>query len=57
VNDRANSIFPFAIAAIFPPAGLILAIAEYGQGHRDAAGRIAGAAVLGAIIWVLLLTA
>jgi hypothetical protein len=57
VNDRANSMFPFAIAAVFPPAGLILALAEYGQGHRDAAGRIAGAAVLGAIIWVLLLTA
>ena len=57
MNERATSIFPFVIAAVFPPAGLILAGAQFVDGHRDLAARIAGAAVLGAIIWALLLTA
>lgn len=57
MRERASSAFPFAIAAVFPPAGLILAAATAADGDRDMGIRIALAAVLGAFIWALVLTA
>lgn len=57
MRERAAAIFPFAIAAAFPPAGLLLAAASAVDGDRDMGVRIALAAVLGACIWALIFTA
>lgn len=57
MRERASELFPFAVAAVFPPAGLILALAQIADGERDFGVRLAIAAVLGAVAWVLVLTA
>jgi hypothetical protein len=55
VGRNASSIFPFAIAIVLPPAGLIIGLAQLQQ-DRERGLRLIATAVLAAIAWVLLLT-
>jgi hypothetical protein len=56
VKERANALFPFAIAIALPPAGAILGVAAYlNDQDRDLAIRLVVTAVLGACLWGILL--
>lgn len=54
MGEKANRIFPFVLAFVLPPAGVILGLLYVQQGDPELGWRLVGAAVLGAILWVLL---
>jgi hypothetical protein len=53
MSDRLASLFPFVIAVILPPAGLILGLAAL-QKERELGIRLIAVALLAAVVWVLL---
>jgi hypothetical protein len=53
VSDRLAGIFPFAIAVLLPPAGLLLGLVEVRQ-DRELGVRLLLVSVLAAIVWTLL---
>jgi hypothetical protein len=57
LGERANRIFPFAIAVILPPAGLFLALAARQEGNRDLAQRLLVVSLLAAVVWALVFLA
>lgn len=57
VRARATAIFPFAIAVVLPPAGLLLGLAALTQGDRDLGTCLLVVAVLAAGVWIALLSA
>jgi hypothetical protein len=54
VGERATSLFPFGIAVVLPPAGLILGLLNLQQDDRDLGMRLIAVSVLSAVVWVLL---
>ena len=54
MKERAAELFPFAIAVVLPPAGLILALFTAEQ-DRDLGIRLGAVAVLAGLVWALLL--
>ena len=54
MGEKASRIFPFGIAVVLPPAGIIIGLLYVLQGDPELGWRLVGAALLGAIIWVLL---
>ena len=56
MNRRATEIFPFAIAVVIPPAGLLIGILQLTQEDRNTGVRIIVVALLAAVVWTLLLT-
>jgi hypothetical protein len=54
MGERASSLFPFGIAVVLPPAGLLLGLLELQQGDREKGLRLIAVAVLAALVWVLL---
>jgi hypothetical protein len=54
MGERAGSLFPFGIAVVLPPAGLILGLLSLQQGERDQGVRLVVVALLAAAVWVLL---
>ena len=57
MKERATLIFPYAIAAALPLAGIILAGARYAEKRTYDANLLLAASLLGALIWALALTA
>ena len=57
MKERATTIFPYAIAAVLPLAGLVLAAAWAVEKRTYDAGLVLAAALLGALVWFLLLGA
>jgi hypothetical protein len=55
MKSRATEIFPLAIALVLPPAGLLIGLFAM-QENRDNGLRICAAALVGVVVWVLLLT-
>lgn len=55
MKERATTIFPFAIAAVLPLAGLVLAGAWAIEKRTYDAALVLAAALLGALIWFLIL--
>lgn len=53
MGDRLAGIFPFVIAVLLPPAGLLLGLVELRQ-DRELGIRLLVVAVLAAIVWTLL---
>jgi hypothetical protein len=53
MGDWIPKVFPFAIAIILPPAGLVLGLAAL-QEDRELGLRVMAVAVLAAVVWVLL---
>jgi hypothetical protein len=51
--SRVSTIFPFVIAVLLPPAGLLLGLVELRQ-DRERGIRLLVVAVLAAVIWTLL---
>lgn len=56
MNRRAAEIFPFAIAVVIPPAGLLIGLLQLSQDDRNLGLRIIVVALLAAVVWALLLT-
>jgi hypothetical protein len=54
VGERATSLFPFGIAVVLPPAGLLLGLLNIQQESRDLGIRLILVSVLSAVVWVLL---
>ena len=54
MRARAAEIFPFAIAVVLPPAGLVLALVALEE-DRDLAVRLGIVAVLAGAVWAFLL--
>jgi hypothetical protein len=54
MGERASSFFPFGIAVVLPPAGLILGLLSLQQGEREQGVRLVLVSSLAAIVWVLL---
>ena len=57
MKERATTIFPYAIAAALPLAGLVLAAAWAVERRTHDAVLVLAAALLGALIWALVLSA
>ncbi len=55
MGRNLSSIFPFAIAIVLPPAGLLIGISQLQQ-DRELGARLIVTAVLATVAWVLLLT-
>jgi hypothetical protein len=53
VSDRLTGIFPFVIAVLLPPAGLLLGLVELRQ-DRELGIRLLVVATLAAVVWTLL---
>ena len=51
--DRLREAFPYVIAVVLPLAGVIIAAFRYSEGARDAALRVALAALLGMCLYGL----
>ena len=56
MSRRAAEIFPFAIAVVIPPAGLLIGLLQLTQDDRNTGVRIIVVALLAAVVWALLLT-
>jgi hypothetical protein len=54
MGERASSLFPFGIAIVLPPAGLILGLLNLQQQNRDLGVRLIVVSLLAALVWVLL---
>ena len=54
MGARFAAIFPFAIAVLLPPAGLLIGLSQL-QRERQLGLRLIAAAVLAAVLWALLL--
>jgi hypothetical protein len=54
MGERASNLFPFGIAVVLPPAGVLLGLLNIQQGERDLGMRLIAVSVLAAIVWVLL---
>ncbi len=57
MGERATSLFPFGIAVVLPPAGVLLGLLNVQQGQRDLGMRLIAVSLLAAIVWVLLFVA
>ncbi|MFN2612581.1 MAG: hypothetical protein ABR536_04330 [Solirubrobacterales bacterium] len=56
MKERANAIFPFAIACALPPAGLFLGLLAM-EDDRGLGARLLVVSVLAAAIWVFVVLA
>ena len=54
MGERASTLFPFGIAVVLPPAGVLLGLLNIQQGERDLGMRLIAISLLAAIVWVLL---
>jgi hypothetical protein len=54
MGERASTLFPFGIAVVLPPAGLLLGILNLLQDNRVLGIRLILVSLLAAVIWVLL---
>ncbi|HEX3238627.1 MAG TPA: hypothetical protein VHR18_00655 [Solirubrobacterales bacterium] len=57
MGERASQLFPFGIAIVLPPAGLILGLLNIQQGEKELGTRLIVVSALAAIVWVFLFTA
>jgi hypothetical protein len=54
MGERASNLFPFGIAVVLPPAGLLLGLLNLQQENRVLGIRLILVSLLAAVIWVLL---
>jgi hypothetical protein len=54
MGERLTEYFPFILAVLLPPVGILLGFIEM-QKDREAGMRIIAVAVLAAVVWALLL--
>ncbi|HEX4668378.1 MAG TPA: hypothetical protein VH275_00180 [Solirubrobacterales bacterium] len=54
MGERATNLFPFGIAVVLPPAGLIIGLLNLQQDNRELGSRLILVSLLAAVVWVLL---
>jgi hypothetical protein len=54
VGERASTLFPFGIAVVLPPAGLLLGLLNLQQENRLQGVRLILVSLVAAAVWVLL---
>jgi hypothetical protein len=54
MGERATTLFPFGIAIVLPPAGLLLGLLNLQQENRVLGIRLILTSLLAAVVWVLL---
>jgi hypothetical protein len=52
--DRLAALFPFAIAVLLPPAGLLIGLSQL-EKDRELGLRIAFVSMLASVVWVFLI--
>jgi hypothetical protein len=52
--DRLAAMFPFAIAVLLPPAGLLIGLSQL-EKDRELGLRIAFVSMLASVVWVFLI--
>ena len=57
MGERASQLFPFGIAIVLPPAGLILGLLNIQQDEKELGTRLIVVSVLATIVWVFLFVA
>jgi hypothetical protein len=57
MGERASTLFPFGIAVVLPPAGLMLGLLNIQQDQRDLGIRLIVVSILAAVVWTLLFVA
>lgn len=57
MGERASQLFPFGIAIVLPPAGLILGLLNIQQDEKELGLRLIVVSVLAAIVWAFLFLA
>jgi hypothetical protein len=57
MGERASQLFPFGIAIVLPPAGLILGLLNIQQDEKELGVRLIVVSVLAAIVWAFLFLA
>lgn len=55
MGERLAGIFPFVIAVLLPPAGLLIGLSQLRR-DRELGLRLVAASALAALVWVLLIT-
>jgi hypothetical protein len=50
MGERANAIFPFAVAVVLPPAGVLLGLVERKE-DRELGTRLIVISFIAAIVW------
>jgi hypothetical protein len=54
MGERASNLFPFGIAVVLPPAGLLLGLLNLQQENRVLGIRLILTSLVAAVVWVLL---
>ncbi len=54
MGERASTLFPFGIAIVLPPAGLLLGLLNLLQENRVLGIRLILTSLAAAVVWVLL---
>jgi len=54
MGERASTLFPFGIAIVLPPAGLLLGLLNMQQENRVLGIRLILTSLVAAVVWVLL---
>ena len=54
VGERASNLFPFGIAVVLPPAGILLGLLNLQQENRVLGIRLILTSLVAAVVWVLL---
>lgn len=57
MKERATTVFPYAVAAVLPLAGLVLAGLRVAEKRTYDAALLVAASVLGALIYLIVLSA
>jgi hypothetical protein len=57
MGERASQLFPFGIAIVLPPAGLILGLLNIQQDEKELGLRLIVVSVLAAFVWAFLFLA
>jgi hypothetical protein len=57
MGERASQLFPFGIAIVLPPAGLILGLLNIQQDEKELGLRLIVVSVLAAVVWAFLFLA
>jgi hypothetical protein len=53
MGDRLSAYFPFILAVLFPPVGVLLGAVEYSK-DRELSIRLIAVSLLAAVVWALL---
>lgn len=54
MGERASLYFPFVLAVLFPPVGVMLGAVEWRK-DRNVAVRLISVSLLAVVVWILIL--